>query len=90
MPAETCVKLAQIIGEAGTPGLFPVSRSAWYSLIRQGRMPSPLKPFPGSRASFWRLGDVLEAIQQLETEAAGAQYETPLARKRRAAAAEGV
>ena len=86
MPPETRVKLAQIIGDAGTPGIFPVSKTQFYRLVRRGKMPAPLKPFPGARASFWRLGDVLEAIQHLEDAAGAVQYETPLARKRRAAA----
>ena len=88
MTPDARVKLPQIIGDATTSpptaGLFPISKSQFYSLIRRGEMPAPSKPFPGCRDSYWRLGDVLEAIQRLESAAGGAQYETPLARKRRA------
>ncbi|WP_297505660.1 hypothetical protein [Ferrovum sp.] len=90
MTPDARVKLPQIIGDATTvpptPGLFPISKSQFYNLVRRGEMPAPSKPFPGCRESYWRLGDVLEAIQRLERAADGAPYETPLVRKRRAAA----
>lgn len=82
------IKLPQIVGDPKAdpplPGIFPASRTQLYRLIQQGRFPAPLKPFPGCRASYWRYGDVLAAIRRLEDESKGAQYETPLERKRRA------
>ena len=84
------VKLPQIIGDAkANPplvGIFPTSKTQFYRLIRQGRFPAPLKPFPGCRASYWRYADVLEAIRRLEDEAIDVRYATPLMRKRRAGA----
>ncbi len=81
------VKLPQIIGDAkASPplvGIFPTSKTQFYRLIRQGRFPAPLKPFPGCRASYWRYGDVLAAIGRLEAETIDTHYTTPLMRKRR-------
>ncbi|OIQ80988.1 hypothetical protein GALL_372490 [mine drainage metagenome] len=81
------VKLPQIIGDAKADpplaGIFPTSKTQFYRLIQQGRFPAPLKPFPGSRASYWRYGDVLAAIRRLEDESIDAHYATPLMRKRR-------
>ncbi len=76
LPRDARVRLVQIIGDANseppTPGLFPVSKSRLYELIREGRFPQPVKLTPGSRASYWRFGDVLEALEQLN---GGAQSE---------------
>lgn len=84
------IKLPQIVGDpkADPPlaGIFPASRTQLYRLIQQGRFPAPLKPFPGCRASYWRLGDVQAAIRRMEEDGQGARYETPLERKRRAVA----
>lgn len=81
------IKLPQIIGDPKAdpplPGIFPASRSQLYRLIGQGLFPAPLKPFPGCRASYWRYGEVLAAIRRMEESAQGAQYATPLTRKRR-------
>lgn len=92
LPHDARVRLVQIIGDANTdpptPGLFPMSKSRLYELIRQGRFPAPAKLAPGSRASYWRFGDVLDAIQRLEDAAGSAHYETAIARKRRATAEE--
>ena len=64
---DTLIKLTQVIGDTrhGRPGLLHVSKSTLYRLIRIGRFPQPLKPFPGCRSSLWRLGDVLDAIREL-------------------------
>lgn len=84
---EARIRLPQIIGDSESdpplPGIFPVGRTTIYRLIQQGKFPPPLKPFPGCRASYWKYGDVLAAIQRLEEEAQTTRYETPLARKRR-------
>ena len=86
---DACVRLPQIIGDARAnpplAGIFPTSKSQFYRLIQQGRFPSPLKPSPGSRASYWRYGDVLAAIKRLEDDQNTVNYMTPLMRKRDAA-----
>lgn len=87
MPPETLVKLAQVIGDTQTPGLLPVSRGMWYRLIHQGRAPAPIKPL-GGKASYWVLGDVLEAVRRLKDDGADKPFhETPLMRKRAASTA---
>lgn len=86
------VKLPQIIGDPASdpplPGIFPASKTKFYNLIREGYMPEPVKPFPGCKASYWILGDVLRAIRALEAGAQGASYTPPAlkARKERRAA----
>lgn len=83
------IKLAQIIGDPTAapplPGIFPASKSKVYGLIREGRFPAPLKPFPGCKASYWILGEVLRAIRAMEAEAQGASYTPPALKARRAA-----
>ena len=40
---------------------FPVSRSAWWAGVKQGRYPEPLRI--GPRCVAWRLEDVLDLIK---------------------------
>lgn len=44
----------------------PVSRSAWYQGIKDGRFPAPIKL--GPRTSAWRESDINALIQKLATE----------------------
>ena len=87
------IKLAQIIGDPSAdpplPGIFPVSKSKYYSLIRTGDMPEPVKPFPGCKASYWVYGEVLAAIRELEAKAKGASYTPPALKARRERRAAG-
>jgi predicted DNA-binding transcriptional regulator AlpA len=41
--------------------MIPVSRSAWYQGIKDGRFPKPVKLGPG--ISRWRLSDVLAIVR---------------------------
>ncbi len=49
LPAEGFVRIWDIIGRkaqngvAATPGMIPVSRATWYSGVRSGRFPKPIK-----------------------------------------------
>lgn len=47
--------------------LIPISRSAWYAGIQEGRYPKPVKL--GSRASAWAVEDIDKLIQRLKQEA---------------------
>ncbi|MDE2174171.1 MAG: hypothetical protein KGJ54_02630 [Betaproteobacteria bacterium] len=80
------IKLAQIIGDPKArppiPGVFPVGKTTLYKLMGLGLFPAPIKPFPGCRASYWRYGDVLDAVARLEAQTQGASYAPPLQRKR--------
>jgi predicted DNA-binding transcriptional regulator AlpA len=85
------IKLAQIIGDSGAtppvPGLLPVGKTTIYKLVKEGRFPAPVKVL-GGRASYWRYGDVLDAVARLEAQTQGASYATPLQRKRAAGSAK--
>ena len=50
------LRLPQILGTGDNPGMVPVSRATWYSWIRQGRAPKPVRL--GPRTSAWRESDI--------------------------------
>lgn len=60
----------EIVGDKrkGVSGLFPVSRSTWWSMVRKGKAPAPIRY--GS-CTFWRRSEVLAMIDRLTTEARG-------------------
>ena len=43
--------------------VIPVSKSAWWSGVAQGRFPSPIKL--GPRTTAWRVEDIRDLIEQL-------------------------
>jgi hypothetical protein len=57
-PVEGYVREVQILGnkKTGTPGFIPISRSAWWSGIRSGRYPKPIKL--GARTTVWRAEEI--------------------------------
>ena len=64
LPASGLVRLPGIIGSKNAPGPFPVSKSKFYQLIREGVIPPPKK---FGRVSAWPV----EVIRPLiEAEAA--------------------
>jgi predicted DNA-binding transcriptional regulator AlpA len=62
LPATGYLRLPQILGnpKAGIPALIPISRSAWWLGIRNGRYPKPIKL--GPRTTCWRVEDILALI----------------------------
>jgi hypothetical protein len=46
---------------AAIPPLIPMSKSAWWKGIREGRIPAPVKI---GRRSFWRADDVRRLIEE--------------------------
>lgn len=66
LPLDGFVRIAQIIGDKrrGIPGVFPVSRSAWYSGCSRGVYPAPIRA-PGTRASLWRVADIRALLAKL-------------------------
>ena len=60
LPASGYVRLPTIIGSDDRPGVFPVSKTAWYAGIRRGDYPAPVKL--GERASGWRVEDIRALI----------------------------
>lgn len=64
------LRLKQIIGDANAnppiPGLIPLSRSSWYLGIQKGIYPPPIRL--GGGASFWRLRDIEDLINNAESD----------------------
>jgi len=46
--------------------LFPISKTAWYQGIRDGRYPKPVKL--GARTVAWRKSDILALIERASAE----------------------
>ena len=47
--------------------MFPISRSAWWQGIREGRFPQGLKL--GPRTTVWRASDIRQLLADVETKA---------------------
>jgi predicted DNA-binding transcriptional regulator AlpA len=69
--AETgYLRLHQIIGRPARNGqpaiypLIPVSRSNWWSGVKSGRYPQPVR-FPGQRITAWRVEDVRALLERI-------------------------
>lgn len=58
IPSEGFMRLRQVLA------VFPISRSAWYVGIREGRYPAPVKL--GPKASAWRASDIRALIESVE------------------------
>ncbi len=58
LPASGFLRLPQIIGnpKRGIIPIIPVSRSAWWAGVREGRYPAPVKL--GPRTTAWRVADI--------------------------------
>lgn len=58
LPDRGLVRLSQILGnkEKGIPPIIPISRSAWWSGVKSGRYPQPLKLSP--KCTCWRVEDI--------------------------------
>ena len=56
LPATGFVRLPQILD------LIPISRSAWWAGIRDGRFPKGIKL--GSKTTVWRAEDIRALIEQ--------------------------
>jgi len=49
----------------GVLRVIPVSRSTWWSGVREKRFPSPVKL--GPRTTAWRVSDIRNLISELES-----------------------
>ncbi len=65
LPEEGLLRLSQIIGDKKRciPPIIPVSRDKWYSMIREGRAPPPIKL--GSRTSVWSVKSIRKFIDEM-------------------------
>ncbi|MEL7641679.1 MAG: AlpA family phage regulatory protein [Solidesulfovibrio sp.] len=64
-PTSGFVRVKQIIGnrKAGEVGPIPISRSAWWAGVKDGRYPQPVKL--GPRTTAWRAEDINALIERL-------------------------
>lgn len=62
IPETGFLRLSQIIGnpKAGIPPIIPVKKSCWWSGVRSGRFPQPVKL--GERITAWRVEDIRALI----------------------------
>lgn len=67
LPETGFLRLTQIIGDANAnppiPAIIPVSKSTWWSGVKSGRYPQPVKTL-GLRITAWRVEDILALIEQ--------------------------
>lgn len=61
--AKSFLRLKQIIGTKDSPGRVPVSKSSWWSGVKDGRFPKPIKL--GPRTTVWAEEDI-DALGQEE------------------------
>jgi predicted DNA-binding transcriptional regulator AlpA len=70
IPKAGLARLEQIIGDPKAnppiPALVPVSKSTWWSGVRSGRFPPPIKVTPG--VSAWRWEDIHRLLESLRPE----------------------
>lgn len=64
LPPTGFLRLHQIVGDntiyPPQPGLIPVCKSTWWSGVKTGRYPRPVKLSP--RVTVWRVEDIRELI----------------------------
>ena len=60
LPETGYLRLSQIIGnpksDPPTPAIIPVSKSTWWSGVKKGIFPQPVKLSP--RCTAWRISDI--------------------------------
>lgn len=64
IPFDGFVRLAQILAPNGP---LPISKSSWWSKVRSGEFPQPIKL--GPRTTAWRVQDIADLISRFEQEA---------------------
>lgn len=67
-PAVGFVRLPQIVGDPKAnppiPPLIPIGKSTWWTWVRTGKAPAPVKL--GPRTTAWRAEDVLALVAKLD------------------------
>jgi prophage regulatory protein len=56
------LRLRDVIGDKGNPGIIPVSRSSRVEGVAEGRYPKPVKL--GERMSAWRVEDIRKLVEE--------------------------
>lgn len=73
LPETGFLRLSQIIGDPGDPSakppkppipaLIPVGKSTWWSGVKSGRYPQPVRTL-SRRVTCWRVEDIRELIKR--------------------------
>lgn len=67
LPSTGFFRLLQIIGDKKAkppiPPIIPVSKSTWWSGVKSGRYPQPVRAL-GARITAWKVEDILALVQQ--------------------------
>ncbi len=61
---DRLVRISEVVGNPkhGQPGLLPISRSAWWAGVKDGRYPQPIKL--GAKTTCWKLSSVLALLDK--------------------------
>lgn len=66
IPATGFLRVAQIVGDPKAsppvPAIIPISKSAWWLGVKNGRYPQPVKL--GPRTTVWKVEDIRNLIDQ--------------------------
>jgi predicted DNA-binding transcriptional regulator AlpA len=64
LPETGFIRLRQIIGDkkAGVPAIVPVCASTWWSWVKTGKAPRPVKL--GANTTVWLARDIRALIEQ--------------------------
>ncbi len=60
---ERLLRIKDIVGDKsnGIPPIIPISKSAWWAGVAEGKFPTPIKL--GARTTCWRETEVLALIR---------------------------
>ena len=65
LPETGFLRLNQIVGnpkaDPPIPPIIPISKAAWWSGVKEGRFPTPVKL--GPRITAWRIEDIRRLIE---------------------------
>jgi len=56
------LRLRQIVGGRGNPGLLPISASTWWAGVASGRFPQPIRL---GRCTMWRVLDIQALLDRI-------------------------
>ena len=59
----TLLRLKRIIGDKTHPPIIPLSRSAWWQSVKDGKYPSPIKI--GANTTVWRSDDIQKLVDDM-------------------------
>ena len=59
----TLLRLKHIIGDGSNAPIIPISKSAWWEGVKQGKYPQPIKI--GSNTTVWRSDDIQQLVNQI-------------------------